>query len=45
LVLRVTLREWHARIPDYRIKPGFELEFVKGSRALETFPMLLGVSV
>ncbi len=45
LVLRVTLREWHARIPHYRIKPGVELEFVKGSRALETFPMLLGVSV
>ena len=46
LVLRVTLREWHARIPHYRIKPGVELGLrVKGSRALETFPMLLGVSV
>jgi cytochrome P450 len=22
--LRVALREWHQRIPDYRIKPGYE---------------------
>ena len=26
LELRVALREWHRRIPDYRIKPGVELE-------------------
>ena len=31
--LRVTLREWHRRIPDYRIKPGHEkLEFPPGLR-------------
>jgi cytochrome P450 len=40
--LRVALREWHRRIPDYRIKPGVELDYTPGIRTLETFPMLLG---
>jgi cytochrome P450 len=45
MVLRVGLREWHARIPDYRVKPGVELAFLPGGvRTLETFPMVLGVS-
>jgi cytochrome P450 len=39
--LRVALREWHRRIPDYCIKPGVELDYTPGIRALETFPMLL----
>jgi cytochrome P450 len=31
--LRITLREWHRRIPDYRIKPGHEqLEYATGLR-------------
>ena len=31
--LRVTLRQWHRRIPDYRIKPGHEhLEYSPGLR-------------
>lgn len=42
LELRVALREWHRRIPDYSIKPGAELEFTAGIRTLASFPMLLG---
>jgi cytochrome P450 len=44
LILRVALREWHGRIPDYRIKPGVELAFLAGVRTLDSFPMLLGES-
>jgi cytochrome P450 len=40
--LRIALGEWHRRIPDYRVKPGVELEFTPGIRSLDTFPMLLG---
>ena len=39
--LRVALREWHRRIPDYCIKPGVELDYTPGIRTLESFPMLL----
>jgi cytochrome P450 len=42
LELRVALREWHARIPDYHVKPGAQLAYTPGIRALETFPMVLG---
>jgi cytochrome P450 len=41
LELRVALREWHRRIPDYCVKPGVELNYTAGIRTLETFPMLL----
>jgi cytochrome P450 len=41
LELRVALREWHRRIPEYSVKPGVELEFTAGIRTLDTFPMLL----
>ena len=44
LILRVALREWHARIPDYQIKPGVELVFLAGVRTLDSFPMVLGLS-
>ena len=44
LELRVALREWHRRIPDYRIKPGTKLAFTPGVRSVDTFPMLLGSS-
>jgi cytochrome P450 len=44
LELRVALREWHSRIPEYRVKPGVDLEYTPGIRSLETFPMLLGSS-
>ncbi len=42
LELRVALREWHRRIPEYRIKPGIELNYTAGIRTLDAFPMLLG---
>jgi len=44
LELRVALREWHRRIPDYRIKPGVELNYTAGIRTLESFPMLLSTA-
>ncbi|HEX8805165.1 MAG TPA: cytochrome P450 [Acidimicrobiales bacterium] len=42
LELRVALREWHRRHPDYAIKPGVELAYTTGIRSIETFPMVLG---
>jgi cytochrome P450 len=42
--LRVAMREWHKRIPDYRIKPGTDLQMTTGIRSAPTFPMQLGVS-
>jgi cytochrome P450 len=41
LELRVALREWHRRIPEYCVKPGVELNYTAGIRTLESFPMLL----
>ena len=43
--LSVALREWHRRIPDYRIRPGVELDYTPGIRSLDSFPMLLRQSV
>ena len=31
--LRVALREWHRRIPEYELKPGIELQYVPGLRS------------
>ena len=42
LELRVALREWHRRIPDYSVKPGHELVYTGGIRSIEHFPMVLG---
>jgi cytochrome P450 len=41
LELRVAVREWHARIPEYCVKPGVELDYTAGIRTLGRFPMLL----
>jgi len=41
LELKVALREWHRRIPDYSLKPGAVLGYSPGIRALDRFPMLL----
>jgi cytochrome P450 len=33
--LRVTLREWHRRIPEYSLTPGSELHYARGLRSVE----------
>jgi cytochrome P450 len=40
LELRTTLREWHARIPDYEIAPGTELNFMFGLRQIDSLPLI-----
>lgn len=42
LELRVAMREWHKRIPEYHLKPGHELLYTPAIRSLETFPMVFG---
>jgi cytochrome P450 len=42
LALRITLREWHARIPDYALAPGAQVGHSFGIRTTPTMPMLLG---
>ncbi len=37
--LRIALREWHRRIPEYSIRPGATLEYTAGIRSIEHFPM------
>ncbi len=38
--LRVTLREWHRRIPEYAIKPGIELQYAAGLRLVENLELV-----
>jgi cytochrome P450 len=38
--LRVTLREWHRRIPDYELAPGTELNYMPGLRHVENIPLV-----
>jgi cytochrome P450 len=40
LEVRAALEEFHARIPDYRIKPGFELHYSHDPRAPRRLPLL-----
>jgi cytochrome P450 len=40
--LRVALREWHRRIPDYSVRDGHELLYTGGVRSIEHFPMTFG---
>lgn len=39
--LRVALREWHKRHPDYTVKPGVELQYTTGIRSIDYFPLVL----
>ncbi|HET6965551.1 MAG TPA: cytochrome P450 [Acidimicrobiales bacterium] len=40
--LRVALREWHKRYPDYHVKPGVTLDYTSGIRSIDHFPLVLG---
>ena len=37
--LRVALREWHRRIPEYSVEPGHTLVYTANIRSIEHFPM------
>ena len=37
--LRVALREWHKRIPEYEIEPDHKLVYTTGIRSIDYFPM------
>jgi cytochrome P450 len=37
--LRIALREWHRRIPEYSVAPGHTLAYTSGIRSIEHFPM------
>ncbi len=37
--LRVALREWHKRIPEYEIETGHTLVYTPGIRSIDHFPM------
>ncbi|MBZ4561302.1 cytochrome P450 [Mycobacterium avium subsp. hominissuis] len=41
--LRVTLREFHRRIPDYEIKPGTQLTYTAALRSVESLPLVFPV--
>jgi cytochrome P450 len=38
--LRVVLREWHRRIPEYELKPGIDLHYVMGLRSVENLELV-----
>ncbi len=38
--LRVVLEEWHARVPDYALAPGIELEYSEGLRQVENLELV-----
>jgi cytochrome P450 len=40
--LRVAIREWHRRFPDYHVKPGVELQYTSGIRSIDYFPLVFG---
>lgn len=42
--LRVALREFHKRIPDYEITPGTELQYTAALRSVEALPLTFPVA-
>jgi cytochrome P450 len=43
LELRVALREWHQRIPDYAVAEGHQLVYTSGIRSIDHFPMTFAI--
>jgi cytochrome P450 len=39
--LRVALREWHRRIPEYSVADGHTLKYTGGIRSIDYFPMVI----
>ena len=44
LELRVALREFHRRIPDYEIPPGVELKYTSALRSVQALPLVFPVA-
>jgi cytochrome P450 len=42
--LRIALREWHLRIPDYSLAPGTKLVYQAGLRQIDTLPLVFTAS-
>lgn len=42
--LRVALREFHRRIPEYEIKPGAQLTYTAALRSVESLPLIFPVA-
>jgi cytochrome P450 len=43
LELRVALREWHRRIPEYHLAPGTELVYSPALRQIDRLPLVFGL--
>jgi len=43
--LRIALREWHRRIPEYSVVDGHVLTYTGGIRSIEHFPMNIAASI
>ena len=39
--LRIALREWHRRVPEYSVVAGHTLAYTSGIRSIEHFPMVI----
>ena len=42
LELRVAMREWHQRIPEYELEPGADLVYTPMMRSVEHLPLVFG---
>jgi cytochrome P450 len=42
--LRIALREWHRRIPEYEVAAGVELVYTPAIRSIEHFPMVFSAA-